>query len=215
MFSLVFNRFVLFFIILLVFGLYSVTLPDPLVLGGSNENLIIDTLNMVHWLKRNEDAKIFICDVIKAIDDTAPILKQHYSGRVMYIIKDRDNSADERETQLRHALYAQAVVRNKIFIYSVERLPDDYNKKTVTHSAKERDDFYIILLAHKLHCSVLSRDRYRDLADMKKDVNKFHVNIFSPLSPLLTHDYVNPNALEYKYLKRPQLIDYSKFFPNF
>jgi hypothetical protein len=118
------------------------------------------------------------------------------------------------------ALYQAAANRCKVYINVVERLPDDDTgvqpkTKNTSHAVLGRDDFYLIMLTWKYNCPVLSRDRFRDLADMKSgDLNSFHVYSYSPVKILPERDFVNPTAAEFQRMRRPASVDYSDVLPH-
>ena len=175
-----------------------------------SKNLVVDTLNLTHWLKRRTSLKtVDLCDIIAAIDETAPVLRKRYTGRVIFVTKDRETRVEKEALVRARKLYQATARRNGVYINIVERLPGDA-KSSKSHAAFGRDDFYLIMLAWKLNCPVLSRDRFRDLCDMKTGhLDKFHVYAYSPVKDLPDRDYVNPAAAEFSLMRRPALIDYS------
>ena len=186
-----------------------------------SENIVVDTLNLAHWLRRRAPLKtVELCDIISAIDETAPTLRQKYSGRIIYVTKDRETYVEKEKAERVRALYQAASRRNGVYINVVEKLqtpevlPTD-SPATKPHAALGRDDFYLIMLAWKLNCSVLSRDRFRDLKDMKSGhLDKFHVYSYSPVKDLPDRDYVNPVAAEFARMRRPTTVDYADVFPH-
>lgn len=177
-----------------------------------SENIIVDTLNLVHALNEGETS-INIQDIIAVIDETASVIRQRYPGRIMYVTKDRETRQDKAEAVQIRALYQAAARRNMVYISVVERLPDTVNK-SAEHAALGRDDFYLMMLAWKLNCPVLSRDRFRDLKSMKAGhLDKFHVYTYSPVKNLPERDYVNPAAAEFARMHQPTTIDYAELLP--
>jgi len=204
----------------------------PLLLGGAaqtwkaraleSENLVVDTLNLTHWLKRRAPLKrVETCDILAAIEKTAPILRRSYPGRIIYVTKDRETRAAKVDAERLRALYQATARRCKVYVNVVERLPGEEDepdtrrhRKGKPHAALGRDDFYLIMLAWKYSCPVLSRDRFRDLADMKADLNPFHVYSYSPVKLLPERDFVNPAAAEFRKLRRPASVDYPAVLPH-
>jgi hypothetical protein len=206
----------------------------PLVLAGGegpgrpkarqkkSQNVVVDTLNLAHWLGRRAPGKrVETCDIIAAIDETAPLLRRLYPDRVIYVTKGREARAEKRAAARLQALYQAASRRNGVYIHLVERLPGDGaegrgGRGGRPHAALGRDDFYLILLAWKLGCPVLSRDRFRDLKEMKAGhLARFHVRSYSPVKRLPTRDFVNPAAAEFRRLRRPPTVDYTEVFPHY
>lgn len=180
---------------------------------GGQENLIVDTLNLTHWL-RPRAPRIAICDVIAAIDETAAPLRARFPGRVIYVTKERESGRREKAERER-ALFQAAARRNKVYIDVVERLPSDVADKQRPHAALGRDDFYLIMLAWKYRSGVLSRDRFRDLSEMKTGaLPPFHVFKFSPHKDLAERDFVNPAAAEFARMGRPKTYDYEDVLPR-
>lgn len=177
------------------------------------QNIVVDTLNLTHWLGRGAArGRVEQADIIAAIDTTAPALHRRYPGRVIYVTKDRETRGDAETAEKTRAAYHEAARRNSVYIHVVERLPDDAPRgRSAPHAALGRDDFYITLLAWKLRAPVLSRDRFRDLADMKRgQLDKFHVYSFSPFRVAPARDYVNPAAAEFARMRPPTTVDYSE-----
>lgn len=183
-----------------------------------SSNIIVDTLNLTHWLNRRDPKKkINICDIISAINITAPLLKNEYTGRIIYVTKDRETQVEKDESVSLRKIYQTAAHTNNVYINVVERLPEEVRevKMNKSHASLGRDDFYLIMLAWNLHCPVLSRDRFHDLSDMKTGhLDKFHVYIYSPVKYLPERDYVNPAAAEFSRMQRPIIIDYSTVFAH-
>lgn len=187
-----------------------------------SENLVVDTLNLAHWLKRRAPLKtVETCDILAAIEKTAPILRRSYSGRIIYVTKDRETRAEKADAERLRALYQATARRCKVYVNVVERLPREEDepdtrrhRKGKSHAALGRDDFYLIMLAWKYNCPVLSRDRFRDLADMKADLDPFHVYSYSPVKLLPERDFVNPAAAEFRKMRRPASVDYPAALPH-
>ena len=196
-----------------------------------SKNLVVDTLNLTHWLQRRSSLKkVELCDILSAIEETAPILRSAYPGRVIYVTKDRETRADKADADRRRALYQATARRAGVYINVVERLPElhegvsslirakasvaEKDRGSKSHASLGRDDFYLIMLAWKYNCPVLSRDRFHDLADMKHDLESFHVYGYSPVKNLPERDFVNPAAAEFLRMRRPATVDYPAVLPR-
>lgn len=185
-----------------------------------SENLVVDTLNLVHWLRRRVPSKtVKTCDILAAIEASAPVLRRSYAGRIVYVTKDRETRREKADAERVRALYQAAAHRHNVYVNVVERLPEDSPtdlgpRAERSHASLGRDDFYLIMLAWKYNCAVLSRDRFRDLADMKTDLESFHVYSYSPAKPYPDRDFVNPAAAEFRRMRRPAAVDYSAVLPH-
>ena len=181
----------------------------------SSKNIVVDTLNLTHWLKRKQvpSKTLELCDIISAIDQTAPLLRQRYTDRIIYVTKDRETR--DGGAELARTLYKLAAHRNRVYIHLVERYEHLAKpQKTEKHATLGRDDFYLMMVASRLNCPVLSRDRFRDLADMKGGhLDKFHVYSYTPFTPWPERNYVNPAAADFARLRRPVTVDYSEALP--
>jgi len=188
----------------------------PLVLGAGppeRQTLVVDTLNLTHWLRRRAPPKrVETCDILAAIEATAPTLRRLYPGRVIYVTKDRETRVDKARAQRLRALYQAAARCDRVYVHVVERLPGDAPRgRRSRHAALGRDDFYLIMLARKFRSPVLSRDRFRDLPDMKGGhLQSFQVFSYSPHRRLPERDFVNPAAAEFRRMRRPTTVDYSE-----
>jgi hypothetical protein len=181
----------------------------------SSKSIVVDTLNLAHWLKRKHapSRTLELRDIIAAIDQTAPLLRHRYTDRIIYVTKDRETRDGGAEST--RTLYKLAAHRNRVYIHLVERYEHlEKPKKPEKHATLGRDDFYLILIASRLNCPVLSRDRFRDLADMKSGhLAKFHVYSYTPLQPWPERNYVNPAAADFTRVRRPITVDYSEALP--
>jgi hypothetical protein len=213
-------------------GVNALDILGPLIIAGSevtprrkaalqSKNLVVDTLNLAHWLRRRAPLKkVDLCDILSAIDESAPIIRKKYTGRIIYVTKDRESPETSVEKARSRALYQSAARRNGVYVDVVERLPTDIARSSSSrrkpHSGLGRDDFYLIVKSWKLNCPVLSRDRFRDLSEMKGGhLEKFRVYSYSPFTSLPSHDYVNPTAVEFAHMGRPVTVDYSEVLPSY
>jgi len=186
------------------------------VAGGGPKDVVVDTLNLVHWLRRRvPGGRIGTCDILGAIDAATPGIRRAYPGRVTFVTKTRETEETPVMKARLRALYQAAAQRNGVHIHVVENLPGQ-KKASADHSALGRDDFYIALLAKRYRCPVISRDHYRDLAQMKKGaLSTFHVYSYSPTKKTADRDFVNPSAAEFGRLRRPKTVEPGDVMPHF
>lgn len=211
---------IIILIILVILSKYTSTV----VLGGAivrNKNvapkeIIVDTLNLTHWLHTGELGKkvpLTIDHIVATIDTSAPILKQKYPGRIMYVVKDRESTLNTEEIRSK---LQNAAKRNDVHVYVVERYEKESSRKSAhVHSAFGRDDLYMGFLARGCRCPVLTEDRFRDFDTLRRDVNPFHVTKFmfwKEGSP--EKDYINPLSANFRTLKKPRAVRYDTVFPN-
>ncbi len=176
----------------------------------ASENLVVDTLNLAHWLRRGAPSGgVGLPDILAAIDATAPALRRRHPGRVVYVTKGRESA--EAPSPRAHAQYRAAAHRNGVYVAVVERAPGA--RKAKGHAALGRDDFYMMFLAGRMGCAVLTRDRFRDLPEMKAGgLGRFNVRVYAPGGDQV--DYVNPAAPEFRRLRRPAAVDYLEALPG-
>ena len=134
---------------------------------------------------------------------------------MVYVTKDRETLASAEVTARRRAMY-QAVARQcGVYVHVVERLPPRVGeaapRRPKSHSALGRDDFYLIMLAWRYRCPVLSQDRFRDLPDMKGGLlDPFHVFSYPPGTRPRERDFVNPAAPEFGRMRRPVALEFAE-----
>lgn len=186
----------------------------------ASENVVIDTLNLTHWLRRRTPLKrVGMCDIIAAIEETAPIIRRRFPGRIIFVTKDREAQASKEDAARLRAQYQTAARRCGVYVDVVERLPGEKptggTKPQRPHSSLGRDDFYLIMLAWRYGCPVLSQDHFNDLDSMKSgDLAPFHVYSYSPVKAYPERDFVNPAAAEFRRLRRPAGIDFGEVLPH-
>jgi len=172
--------------------------PDS-VTGGAvtahrARHVAVDTLNLTHWLRGG--GRLGFCEIIAAIDATAPTLKTAYES-VAYVVKDRESVATSARDR---AVYQETARRNGIEIHVVERLPADRlrpePKRRGTHQKLGRDDFYAALLSWNRRGVILTEDRLRDFDDLRRRVPDFHVKVYGPAARP-TSTQVKPSASAY------------------
>jgi hypothetical protein len=176
-------------------------------------HIVVDTLNLTHWLT---GAKILTPALIaETIDRTAPILAAKHSGRIMYVLKDRESQLNSAAA---HAVYRATAERNRVYLLIAERyaLPPESGitdaKSETAHSGRGRDDFFMSLLAHRHRCAVVTDDRLRDFSDFRKTIKPFHVIEFAFWRAMPTREPIRPESLAYARLRPPRAIRPETYF---
>lgn len=169
-----------------------------------SDNLVVDTLNLVYSVTGSGPS---LCTILETIEATAPQLRRRYPGRLVYVLKGRSSEAAV-PAATRNA-YQAAAKRNGVHINLVEKSPVAKEGPTGSHAALGRDDFYLVMLARKYRCPVLTRDRFRDLSEMKTDLPPFYVRAWDATGRE-TRDFVTPTAPELRRLPRPTRVDPSE-----
>jgi len=192
-------------------------------------HLIIDTLNLVHWLRKSKQANapVTTAEILLAIDRTAPQLRRRYSGTLVYVLKDQESQLNSSETR---AQYQEAAERNRVHIACAER--SDFAalgarsasaqtnlqasaqanlqaSAQASHSALGRDDFYMCLQADRYQCAVATCDRLRDFAEFRNKVAPFHTVTFVYWRATPERDFIRPASPAYARLRKPQTIEFS------
>jgi hypothetical protein len=177
-------------------------------------HIIVDTLNLTHWIHTTAKRQAAITTklIISTIDKTAAILRKKYTGRVMYVVKDRESALNDASVRV---AYSEAATRNEVYIYCVERYEDPpagTSDDPKAHSARGRDDLYMAVLARKWKCPVLTEDRFRDFDEFRRNVEPFRVYEFAYWRALPEQDFVRPEAL--RGLKPPRTLRYTEHFES-
>ena len=168
--------------------------------------------------------------MLDAIDFSAARLRAGRSGRIMFVVKDRDSRAREAVSDaaarkdalaadaLSHALFQACARRSGAHIYVVENyrpapgekagLGQEGARKT-QHEAAGRDDFYAGVLAWQHRCPVLTADRMRDFADLRHHVAPFIVWEFAPHRARPEKNFVNPAAVAYRAVRAPVRVAFA------
>ena len=143
---------------------------------GNTKDLVIDTLNILHYLGMKPSDK----SIRRTIEKTIPIIRKKYPGRIMYVVKDRDAGHIKDETK---KMYESLAKKHMITIASVEKYKEQPNakdladhKKNKHHAAQGRDDYYALYLATKFNCWVLTNDKFKDAEDFKKNLIPFRAH---------------------------------------
>lgn len=186
--------------------------PDP----AQSPHLVIDTLNLVHWVHgealRAGRATLTPALIAETVDSTAPTLKARHPGRLVYVLKDRESQLNDEAAR---AAYKAAAGRSKVWVAVVERYaepPSTGLPATGEHSERGRDDFYMSVLASRLRCAVLTADRLRDFARFRATVRPFHVYEYTYWRDQPLREYVRPESPAYAKLRKPRTVHPAEYF---
>jgi len=176
-------------------------------------HLIVDTLNLVHWLRKSKQANapVTTAEILLAIDGTASQLRRRYSGTLVYVLKDQESQLNSSETR---AQYQEAAERNRVHVACAERsdfaaLGAQRVGERARHSALGRDDFYMCLQADRYQCAVATCDRLRDFAEFRDKVAPFHTVTFVYWRATPERDFIRPASPAYARLRKPLTIEFS------
>jgi hypothetical protein len=179
--------------------------------GGyvKSPHIVIDTLNLTHYL--NEGKKIGPELIIETINATSDIIKKHYKGNIIYVLKDRDSKFNDIDIRNK---YQQTAIINKIYISIAEKYinPPSGVPVSYEHSSAGRDDFYMSLLAYKYRCQVLTGDSLKDFNRFRATLQPFYVYEYSYWSDFPKKEYIRPESTAYTKLKKPYRIHPSIYF---
>jgi hypothetical protein len=149
-------------------------------------DIVIDTLNAIMYIYNN---KLSIQRICAGIEYISKKLKRFFHGRLMFVIKDRDNVFNTPEVREAYKKLAQLL---KIYIYIAEKYetnaPSWKGPNSYTHSIKGRDDLATIILAKKFNCPILTNDNFSDSAEFRSTVAPFKLleyNWFSAKLPII------------------------------
>jgi hypothetical protein len=189
----------------------------PRVARPPSGSVVVDALNLTHWLRDETRAAIPDGEVGEMIGATAPLLKKKFRGRVIYVVKDRETAHNAPATR---ELYAAAARENQVHVVVVERYHTAAapraaplaRAQTRPHSARARDDFMMAVLAQRWRCPVLTADKLRDFAEFRGALEPFYTFEYSYWDVLPTHEYINPASTAYSRLKKPRTLDPSAVF---
>jgi hypothetical protein len=184
--------------------------------------LIVDTLNLVHWLRKNKQAgaPVTTAEIVLAIDKSAPQLRRRYSGAIVYVLKDQESQLNSAETR---AQYQAAAERNRVHIACAERsdfaalsaqkaseLASELASAQASHSALGRDDFYMCLQADRYRAAVATGDHLRDFAEFRDKVAPFHTVTFVYWRATPERDFIRPASPAYARLPKPRTVCFSE-----
>ena len=184
--------------------------PRAQYIGGvapRSQHIVVDTLNLTHWYHHAVSPEL----IVATIDQTASQLIARHSGKVMYVLKDRES---QFTTEAARTLYEHAAVRNKVYICMAERYvdPPAGNAISTEHSSLGRDDFYMSVLAYRHRCAVITADRLEDFTMFRSTIQPFHVVEYSFWRNLPHREYIRPEAAAFARVKKPWTISPSKYF---
>lgn len=192
-------------------------LPDK----ARSAHLVVDTLNLVHWLGLASGAPgapggLTPAVIAEAVDRTAAALKARHPGRVVYVLKDRESTLN---TDASRDVYRAAAERNGVYVVVAERYdaaaaPRDGTTAATRaeHSARGRDDFLTALLAARYRCAVLTDDRLRDFDRFRATVAPFHTLEYAFWRAAPAREYVRPDAAAYARLRKPRCVRPADYF---
>jgi hypothetical protein len=181
-------------------------------------DIAIDTLNLIYFIYGYDQyTNITHDNIYIGIEYIAKKLKKIFSGRIMFIIKDKnipleDSKARESYKKLYKESYKELSKKLKIYIYIAEKY-DSRNaplwKKPTwiksidgasnIHSLESRDDLALILLAKKYRCPILSNDNFSDNYEYRATIAPFKLleyNWYSSKLPLI-ESYKPENLKKY------------------
>ena len=179
--------------------------------GGKKINnfgdIAIDTLNVISFINNkpihNQN------EIIIGIHHITPILKKQYSGRIMFILKDKNTNFNTSEIREKYKKLAHEL---KIFIYITENYEKGPTWKlekrfdSSIHSQHARDDLYLLILANQYKCPVITGDNFRDILEFKGTIAPFKIlsyDWFTIKQPI--QDFIMPSNIDSK-----KIYDYSK-----
>ena len=173
-------------------------------------HIVVDTLNLAHW-RRGGAAGLSPDTIVQTIDATAPTLKQAYSGKVVYVLKDRESRFDDAGAR---EAYRLAALRNGVYVSVASRYrePPAGTKPSAEHSSLGRDDFYMALLASRNRCAVLTADKLRDFARFRATIPPFYVIEYAFWRDAPEYEFVRPESTAYARLRRPKTVHPSEYF---
>lgn len=170
-------------------------------------HVVIDTLNMIHWL----DSRPTADEIITGIDATAAAFRERYAGRVMYVMKDRNT---EFATEKTYRRLQDCATRNRVYIVIAEKYRDPPTGPAASsiHSSAGRDDFLVGILADRWRCKAVTNDRFRDFAEFRHTLPPFYATEFAYWRALPQREFFKPGSTAYARLRRPRTITFEEFF---
>ncbi|MDE2100889.1 MAG: hypothetical protein KGL39_26820 [Patescibacteria group bacterium] len=199
-------------LVILLIALVFIVVRRRVVTGGAprrhkpDTHIVVDTLNLTHHLNSTSASRyIKLDDVIRTIDETAPVLRKRYGDRVMYVTKDRETELNAPDVRVK---YSDAAKRNGVYVFVVERY-EPAGARQVSHAARGRDDFMLAVLAAQYKCPVLSNDKFRDFDAFRSDVEPFHVYEFAYWRALPERLFIRPASPAYRRIRRPFTVGYA------
>ena len=211
------------------------------VVGGASNSsrasphIVIDTLNLVHWLAGADAgagagasasaagagtqasagasagaSPVTTASIVAAIDRTAPALRARYLGRVMYVLKDRESSHIDADTA---KVYQAVAERQRVYVVTAERYragmaPAAAGTVPASHSTQGRDDYFAALLADRYRCTILTNDHLQDFESFHKHVPPFYTTEYAFWRALPVREFVRPSTFN---VRRPRTARFSSF----
>ena len=187
-----------------------------------SKNLVVDTLNLAHWLRSRRALRpalgeiratpLDTAEIISAIGHGAAALRAQFPGTLTFVLKDQDSALNDGATR---AAYQAAAERYRVHIVCAEKYDLATKKRasetaTQVHAASGRDDFYMCLLARQHRCCIATEDRLRDFAEFRGAVAPFISVSFAYWRALPARDYIRPDAGAFARLRRPCLLRFSE-----
>ena len=176
----------------------------------SSPHLVVDTLNLAHWLRGKGAHPLSTKEITAAIDATAAKLKRRCCGTIVYVLKDQETLLNDAAVR---AAYQAAAERNRVHIACAERTdwPAETQINTqgkISHATRGRDDFYMCLQARRYRCPVATEDRLRDFGELRAEVAPFHTVTFVYWRATPERDFIRPASPAYARLQRPCTIGF-------
>jgi len=214
---------ILFAVVMVILAIAAAMTSKPhFIVGGApprkkynyagSPHLVIDTLNLAHWFNCDAPKIRITPDVIaKTIDRATPILRARHAGQIMFVLKDRESQFNTTESR---KIYRDAAIRNKVHVMVAEKYVDPPKGVPFSdeHSAKGRDDFYMVVLAHRYRCAIMSADCLMDFKQFRTTIQPFHVVEYVFWRELATRDYIRPDSSGYVRLKKPRTLHPDMYF---
>ena len=186
--------------------------------SAKSPHLVVDTLNLTHWLCERRGCRPALTPALiaKTIDGTAATLRRRHTGRVMYVLKDRESQFNDAAAR---DVYRRAAERNKVYVSAAERYADPPASAPASapagpaaHSGRGRDDFYMSLLANRHRCAVLTGDRLRDFAQFRTTVPPFHVVEYAFWRDQPLREFIRPEAPAHIRMRKPRMVRPADYF---
>lgn len=159
--------------------------------GGGSNIVVVDTLNLLYWMKIKGSHNAAIMALIEKV---TPKLKLSFPDKIFFVVKNVEFDKDKIQDLCDSLKICVAIT------YDYEDPPKGVQKNNL-HSASGKDDLYMILLSQKYRCPIISNDRFRDLELLKTKIQPYKVVIYNYWAGPI-EDWVRPEIKEYKKIKR-------------
>lgn len=187
-------------IVILILILFYFLLPEPEITGGHvyNENiLIIDTLNITHWLFNNNLADFTIESCIKYI------VKKCKYDKLYFILKQTEIPISNTKYNTMDEILLKLSIKYKVFIIYIDEKLVDLTQKGNRHAKYSIDDLVCIKVARKYNAKILTNDRMRDFKDFKL-IDNYIFYIYNWIKEKKVKEYVTPFYEDLNY--HPKII---------